>query len=83
MAKIETLHDVLRELESKRLAFTSIANSSFPAMIAVVSKAIDDIQRIEEALCVEPEEYIPAIGDVFAIIDEMGIDSAPAIRNGV
>ena len=67
------LRDVAKQLRDLDSQFVHDRDNAFAKMATVVESAVLSVRDIDQTLRVDAAEYVPAIRDVFTLIDEMGL----------
>ena len=79
---MDNLNDVAAELRSLDSQFVHQRDNVFAKMALQVENAIRTIKLIDQTLSVGAAEYVPAIQDVFTIIDSMHLLDAAKESEG-
>ncbi len=72
MKTLRDVHEVLVNLDKQ---YVHDRDNVFAQMAAIVKESHDAIRDIDRVLRVDAAEFVPAIGDVFTIIDRVDPDA--------
>ena len=79
---MDNLNDVAAELRRLDSQFVHQRDNVFAKMAMQVENAIRTIKLIDQTLSVDAAEYVPAIRDVFTIIDSMHLAAIASAKEG-